>query len=119
MGYIAHDAVIVTFGRHALDREWMPDVEAFRQSLPEEWRPLVVGPVDSITNGYVTWMFLPDGSKSGWDTDEQGDEYRQQFIDLFSFRWPDGSSPWDVVTVTYGADHRCEFDEQPVAVYAR
>jgi hypothetical protein len=101
MGYIAHDAIMVTVSGHAD----MPDVEAFRQSLPEEWRPLVVGPVTSVVNDYLHLVFLPDGSKEGWDTSDQGDEYRQRFADLFSAGYEDDSSPFDVVKVRYGGDY--------------
>lgn len=86
----------------------MPDVDAFRASLPAEWQPLIVGPVGSITNDYWTFAFLPDGSKEGWDTSDRGDEYREQFEDLFSFRYEDGSSPFDVVHVRFGDDERYE-----------
>ena len=98
MGTIIHDAVIVT----AADYYPQPDIAAFRESLPDEWQRLVIGPVQSITNGYLTYAFLPDGSKEGWDTSDAGNEYRDQFAALFSFRYDDGSSPFDVVRVSYG-----------------
>jgi len=110
MGYIAHDAVMVT----ASDYVAMPDVEAFRQSLPEEWRPLVIGPVRSVINGYLHFVFLPDGSKEGWGTSDQGDEYRQQFADLFSAGYEDGSSPFDVVKIRYGGDDYDRATAEPV-----
>lgn len=111
MGYIAHDAIIVTVSDYILGRETdplMPDVDAFRASLPAEWQALIVGPVTSITNGYLTFAFLPDGSKEGWGTSDRGDEYREQFAALFSFRYDDGSSPFDVVRVRFGGDERYE-----------
>jgi hypothetical protein len=110
MGYIAHDAVMVT----ASDYADMPDVEAFRQSLPEEWRPLVIGPIRSVINGYLNFAFLPDGSKEGWDTSDQGDEYRQRFADLFSAGHEDGSSPFNVVKVRYGGDDYDRATAEPV-----
>jgi hypothetical protein len=108
VGYIAHDAVLVTASDYVLDSKpggiGMPDVDAFRASLPEEWRQLVIGPVGSVVNGYLSYAFLPDGSKEGWDTSDRGDEYRRQFAALFSAGYEDGSSPFDVVTVRYGGD---------------
>lgn len=118
MGYIAHDMVVVTAGDYGQGREWWPDVDAFRESLPEQWRALVVGPIKSITNGYLTWVFAPDGSKSGWDTDTDGDEYRDQFVDLFAFAYEDGSSPFDIVRLQYGGDMAHEI-QHPRADYAR
>ena len=110
MGYVAHDMVIVTTWRQ---RDPHPDVDAFRESLPEEWRALVVGPIRSVVNSDTTWIFAPDGSKSGWGTDEQGDRYREQFVALFTAY----DYGFDVVSLTYGSDHRYDF-EQPQAVYA-
>ena len=108
MGYMAHDAVIVTISGYVLEprdgRPAMPDVEAFRISLPAEWQALIVGPAKSITNDYLTYAFLPDGSKEGWGTSNAGDEYREQFADLFAFKYDDGSSPFNVVHVRFGGD---------------
>lgn len=108
MGYIAHDAVIVT----ASDYPWTyprdgikaPDVDAFRAEMPEELRHLMVGPIESVANGYRTYLFAPDGSKEGWDTSTLVDEWRERFIELFSEGYEDGSSPFDVVHIRYGGD---------------
>lgn len=115
MGYTRHNTIIVTAAGYAFDpgfRAQVPDVEAFRASLPEDWRRLIVGPVQSVTNDYRTFAFLPDGSKEGWGTSADGDTYRQQFLDLFSFAYDDGSSPYDVLVV----DARFGGDE-PLAGY--
>lgn len=111
MGYIAHDAVIVTVAGYVKDRQsepQLPDVEAFRRSLPEEWRRLVVGPIRAVVNGDFTYFFAPDGSKEWWATSDEGDRYRQQFIDLFSWTYGDGSGPFDVVAVRFGGDFGSE-----------
>ncbi len=112
MGYIEHAAVIVTVSDYANDGDLAPGpkVEALRESLPEQWRPLVIGPVRAVVNGYDTYAFLPDGSKEGWRDSDQGDEYRSQFKAIFAFRYEDGSSPFDVVEVRYGGDFQMEFD---------
>ncbi|MFJ1539248.1 hypothetical protein ACIODS_11965 [Micromonospora chalcea] len=100
MGYIAHDAIIVTTGDHRPGG--LPDIDAFRASLPPEFRHLVIGPVPSAVNGYVSYVFLPDGSKEGWKMSDDGDEYRAQFAALFSERYADGSTSDDWVAVRYG-----------------
>lgn len=110
MGYIAHDAIIVTFSDYIFDsgsiyKGDVPDIEGFRASLPEEWRQLIVGPVKSITNGYCTVVFLPDGSKEGWNTSDEGDEHRERFLDLFTWKYGDGSSPFNVVALRFGGDY--------------
>jgi hypothetical protein len=109
MGYMRHNAVIVTAADYAMRGEYgvaAPDVEAFRESLPEEWRRLLVGPVQSVMNGYLSFAFLPDGSKEGWGDSDLGDEFRQRFIDLFAFAYEDGSTPFDVLVIDarFGGD---------------
>lgn len=102
MGYIRHDAVLAVVS--STKPETMPDVEAFRRSLPEEWRRLVIGPIDSIVNSYALYAFLPDGSKEWWDTSDVGDRYREQFRALFSSAvFP------DVLSVAFGGDYGDEF----------
>jgi hypothetical protein len=121
MGYVKHDAVIVTVSGYVYDSHYRdtmdPKVEEWRGTLPAEWQALVVGPIRGIVNGDVTWFFAPDGSKEGWDTSDLGDSLREQFIGLFQFAYDDGSSPFDVVAVTFGSDFRYDFAE-PKARYA-
>jgi hypothetical protein len=106
MGYMRHNAIIVFASSYVMEREGAPDVDAFRRSLPEEWRRLVVGPVMTVVNGDYSFAFLPDGSKEGWPDSDRGDEYRRQFLGLFSFAYDDGSSPFDVLVVNarFGGD---------------
>lgn len=108
MGYVMHDAVIATTSEHRPGG--LPDVAAFRESLPEEWRQLVIGPILSITNGYFTYAFLSDGSKYGWETDTQGGEYRSRFAAMFQQRFEDGSTADDVVALGYGRDFRYDLE---------
>ena len=96
MGTIYHDAVLITgYSSRAAER---PDVEAFRASLPESFRQLVIGPIDGAVNGYVTFAFLPDGSKEWWDTSDAAEVARAAFVSLFD------PARWDVVAVRYGTD---------------
>ncbi|MEU8136055.1 hypothetical protein [Streptodolium elevatio] len=108
MGYIKHDAVIVTTA------EWrdggLPDIDAFRRSLPEGFRPLVVGPIKAPLNGYVSYAFLPDGSKEYWEDSDLGDVFRAQFVGQFT------ALSDNVVAVSFGGDYRTEF-EKPAAWY--
>ena len=106
MGYIAHHAVIVTASGYILNRDQlpqMPDIEGFRESLPGQFRELLIGPVQSVTNGYLHFIFLPDG-QGRMETSDLGDTYREQFIKLFDFKYGDGSSPFDVAEIRYGGD---------------
>jgi hypothetical protein len=101
MGWIAHDAVLVA------TETWrpggLPDIDAFRAEMPEEFRQLVIGPVKGAVNDTVFYVFLPDASKEGWDTSDTGDEWRDRFRALFTYQYEDGSSPDDVVSVRFGS----------------
>jgi hypothetical protein len=102
MGWIAHDAVLVA--TETFRPGGLPDIDAFRAEMPEEFRQLVIGPVEGAANGTVYYVFLPDGSKEGWDTSDEGNEWRKRFRDLFTYQYEDGSSPDDVVSVRFGGD---------------
>ncbi len=116
MSYERHNAIIVTCPDYALQPDGImagsslgmpaPDVPGFRASLPPEWQPLVVGPIPSVINNYVTYVFAPDGSQEGWRDSDDGDRYRAQFLAMFSFAWSDGSTPFDVLVVDarFGGD---------------
>ena len=107
MGYIAHDAVLVVTQDY---REGgLPDMDAFRDSMPEHFRHLVIGPIPTAVNGDTLYAFLPDGSKEGWSGSDLGDEWRERFKALFRFAYSDGSSPDDVVSVRFGGDFGYEF----------
>lgn len=99
MGYIKHEAVVVTSFRAAeLERV----CEHFRQQMPEGFKQLLVGPIRPVVNGDATYFLAPDGSKEGWQDSETGDALRADFIaalkderDLFP----------DIVHISYGGDH--------------
>jgi hypothetical protein len=112
MGYYAHHALLVFVGEEAMQDQFaaryaehgyrMPDVDAFREALPEKFRSLLIGPVRVIANGGYTVALLPDGSKEDWSTSNMGDDIRQQLADLFSWKYPDGGSPFQVIEVRWG-----------------
>lgn len=79
MGYIRHDAVVITTW-HELDKleEY---VTQFRAGLSEGWQGLVVGPIHSVVNGDVTYFIAPDGSKEGWGDSDTGDRIRYEFLE--------------------------------------
>lgn len=104
MGYVAHDVVIV----HTWRDEAADMVDNFRAEMPEELRHLVVGPIPVVVNdGDSYFLFAPDGSKEGWDTSDEADDWREKFIDLFKVH-DDGSPLYDVVAVRFGGDYGYE-----------
>lgn len=114
MGRIVHDAIVVTTTDYRPGG--LPDIDAFRASLPEEFRPLVIGPIPAPLNNYVSYAFLPDGSKEGWGASNEADECRQRFIALFSQQYSDGSTHDDAVAISFGGDLRHEIND-PQARY--
>lgn len=101
-----HAAVIVTVS----ERVTVPDVAEFVASMPADLRHLVVGPVDSAMNQYVTWVFCPDGSKEGWPTAVAAAEWRRRFVRLFKDVDEDGDGSVEVAVVSFGADGPGEVD---------
>lgn len=100
MGYIRHHAIVVT------DQLGDDIMEAHRQA---QRIGLGVTPIaDSEMNGTSSFLVVPDGSKEGWATSEEGDERRETFK-----RWlkapppPEGDGPQfslDWIEVQYGDD---------------
>lgn len=103
MGYIKHEAVIVTTSAHRPGG--LPDMAAFRETLPGEMRHLVIGPVRAMRNDYYSYVFLPDGSKEGWAESNSGNVARERFKDLFRVVYDDGSSPDDMAHVVLGDEY--------------
>jgi hypothetical protein len=103
MGRVMHHTLIVTAEGPIADQLGLiAAAGAFKQDLPDDWARLIVGPVRSLKEDYVTWTFLPDGSKEGWPESDAGGRFRQQFADLFAFRYDDGSTPIKVLLVGHG-----------------
>lgn len=99
MGYIRHDAIIVTTwnkDRLQLAHQFAKDVELPVSEIVEGW-----------TNGYCSFLIAPDGSKEGWDDSNKGDEAR---IKLIEWIRANPSLYFDWVHVSYGGDNKddCE-----------
>lgn len=114
MGDIAHDAIVVTTTEFRPGG--LPDIDAFRASLPEDFRQLVVGPIPATANGYVSYAFLPDGGKNGRAVSNEGDDYRDRFAALFNQSFTDGTGHEDIAAVHFGATHRSH-SHHPIACY--
>jgi hypothetical protein len=72
MGYIMHDAIVVTgFLRDEVHRA---RTEAMDRGL------LVSEPVQGTMNGYETFLIAPDGSKEGWKDSNSFDEKRNAWL---------------------------------------
>lgn len=69
MGYIRHDAIIVTTSSH--DREVLEESRSAARRFG-----LLVSEVIFTVNGYVSFFIPPDGSKEGWDASDLADRAR-------------------------------------------
>jgi hypothetical protein len=72
MGYIAHNAIVVTSCGKA-------DIYAAAKKARDLGLTIVGPPVKEAVNGYRSFLICPDGSKEGWDTSNEGDERRSEW----------------------------------------
>jgi hypothetical protein len=97
MGYMAHNAIIVT--------SWQEKGTEAAHGLAVGIFPKdQVSPLsDTVTNGYRTFAIFPDGSKEGWEDSNEGDKNRDAFMAALDKFWEKGL--WvDVVEVRFGGD---------------
>lgn len=102
MGYIAHHAIVVTGYGDEASKAHAKAVELFTDIDPPQHNTerLVSPIVQSLTNGYLSFLIAPDGSKEGWSTSEAGDAARSAFIDWL--RGQQNAPDW--VLVRFGGD---------------
>ena len=94
MGYIRHNAIIVT--------TWKPGeaLKVFDQA--ESLFPgAVLGPSREMVNGYQTILVCPDGSKEGWPRSDEGDRCRGEFK-----AWLRDQPYLEWAEIAYGDDDR-------------
>jgi hypothetical protein len=117
MGYMSHNAIVVTSWQdkaieaaHAEARRLFSVVGD--SILPSDADPAcyVTNITETAVNGYRSFLVAPDGSKEGWSHSDWGEEQREKFIRyLVAGRYEDGSGRCDWVEVQYGNDdHRTE-----------
>lgn len=98
MSFVEHNAIIVTGFMEATA------VTAHKMAV-EIFGSSVTSIVRSQVNGYFSFMIGPDGSKTSWEEDNEGDDRRKMYIKyLKSFAYSDGSSPVHYVEVLYSKD---------------
>jgi hypothetical protein len=97
MGYIRHDAIVVT--------SWNDEAIEAAAAKALDLRLDALGPSGPTTNGYRSMLVCPDGSNEGWPESEAGESRRMVFIEwLNSQRYEDGSTPLSWVALSYGSD---------------
>lgn len=107
MGHVTHHAIVVT----TWDERRASEAHAVALGLGLTVTP---GPTQSDVNGYRSFLVVPDGSKTGWDEDERGDQGRARFKDwLREQRDADGGSCFEWVEVSFGRDDAYGNDDPP------
>jgi alpha-glucuronidase len=97
MGYIKHDAIIVT----SWDEKLIDKAHEFAKNTGNNVTN-IVGP---LSNGYCTFTIVPDGSKEGWAHSHEGDAAREKFLTWANEqRYEDNSSSLEWVHISYGSD---------------
>ena len=97
MGYIRHNAIVVTSWNDALINA--AACRALNIGLT------VLGPSEQATNGFRTMLVCPDGSKEGWEESDHGDRMRAAFRAWMNKqRYGDGSTSLHWVEIAYGSD---------------
>ncbi len=82
--------------------ELILELEAWISNLPDRERQRFVS-APSVVNGFKTFVLVPDGSKKGWVTAEEGEILRNKFVEkLEQFAYDDGSNNCKWVEVGYG-----------------
>ena len=94
MGYIKHHAIVVT--------SWEGDRLEKARNVAKKFGCNVTNIVGPLGNGYCTFTVVPDGSKEGWATSDEGDEARENFK-AWMVANHDGNW-WEWVEVAFGTD---------------
>lgn len=99
MGYIRHDAIVVT--------SWKRDELAQAAERARQLGLDVIGPSELAINAYASFLVCPDGSNEGWDESDAADRKRAEFLRyLDGVRYEDHSSCLDWVALSYSGDDR-------------
>lgn len=98
MGYMRHNAIVVTSYQHEL----LEQAHAVAVGLG-----MSVSVITSeVTNGYRSFLVAPDGSKEGWYQSDIGDEQRAKLAAwLTGQAYEDGSTPIEWVEVQFADDY--------------
>ena len=93
MGYIAHHAIIVTCWKK-------DDIDEAHKMARVLFGSMVTDIIKGVANDYYTFFVGPDGSKERWDTSEDYNQRRTEYIAALSKK----NLYVDCVVVRYGGD---------------
>lgn len=106
MGHIEHQAIVCTGLGDLLPLTSDPaTIETAHARALALFGTAVSPLIPSPINGYLSFLVAPDGSKSGWQDDKDGEALRHAFINwLDEHRYSDGGTSVDWVALNYGAN---------------
>ena len=100
MGYMCHNAIIVT--------SWNKDLLEQAHAKAIDLGMSVSEITAEVTNRYRSFLVAPDGSKEGWDTSDLGDSRRDELVAwMDDQRYEDDSTSLGWVEVQF-ADENLE-----------
>lgn len=94
MSYFKHNAIIV------VGHDMIKNFDKSHKKAKKLFRGHVTPIMDSVANGWQSYMVLPDGSKEHWETSNEWDWKRSKFMD-----WMRKNAPGiDAVDIRFGGD---------------
>lgn len=108
MGYIKHNAIIVTgWEKKSMEAIHTKAKDIFNDTFqPDNTKgdSLVSDIIIGLANTQYTFMIAPDGSKEGWATSKFGDDAREELLN-----WISKSDYYcDYIEIRFGGDDESE-----------
>ena len=108
MGYIKHNAIIVTgWEKTSMEAVHSKAKEIFKEGFKQDntnGDQLISELILGLANTQYTFMVAPDGSKEGWATSNFGDEAREELLN-----WISKSNYYcDYIEIRFGGDDELE-----------
>lgn len=101
MGYIKHNALIIEINDYDsplfdIYAEILRAVEDCRFEVGSSARFAVSQIMKSVVNDYKFVFIAPDGSKEGWQTDEEANQFRKTLFERITSKYPKSIEVFDV-----------------------
>ena len=108
MGHIKHHAIVVTSWQNEhLEEARQKAIEIFEKNFENEpyekpyAKKLISEITEGLTNGINSFFIAPDGSKEGWETSNNGNNARKEFLDWLQ---NEEDNYCDYVEISFGGD---------------
>ncbi|CAL2095510.1 conserved protein of unknown function [Tenacibaculum sp. 190524A02b] len=106
MGYIKHNAVIVTYwNKQDIEEAHLKAIEVYKDNIDCVSSEKCISPImEGVANQQFSFFIAPDGSKSGWQTEEQAKNARKIFQNFLL-----DSGTCEYIEICFGGDCDTEF----------